>query len=177
MNSVLIVTGMPGSGKDEFVKVAKLLGFKDVHMGDTVKAYASRSGIKMVDKEIGAFATRERLEKGMDIWAKRTGENISNPEKTVVDGLRNIEELEYFKSHFADAVVIAIYTNRDERLRRILKRNRIDDVKNEPELEQRDNRELGWGIGRTISLADHMIVNDGTLEEFKEKAREFLLSQ
>ena len=113
----------------------------------------------------------------MDIWAKRTSENISNPEKTVVDGLRNMEELEYFKSHFVDAVVIAIYTNRDERLRRILKRNRIDDVKNEPELEQRDNRELGWGIGRTISLADHMIVNDGTLEEFKEKAREFLLSQ
>ena len=177
MNHLLIVTGMPGSGKDEFVKVAKSLGFTDVHMGDTVKAYARKSGIRMVDRDIGAFATKERLENGMDIWAKRTAESISNPEKTVVDGLRNTEELVYFKSHFVDAVVIAIYTNRDERLKRILKRNRIDDVKNEPELEQRDNRELGWGIGRTISLADHMIVNYGTLEEFKEKSREFLLTQ
>ncbi len=174
---MIIVTGMPGAGKDEFVKVAKSLGFLDVHMGDTVKSYAKKSGVPLVDKEIGAFATRERKEKGMDIWARRTGENIGNPEKTIVDGLRNMEELEYFRSHFPEAVVVAIYTNRDERLKRILRRNRVDDVKNEPELEQRDNRELGWGIGRTISLADHMIVNDGTLDEFREKARKFLTNQ
>lgn len=174
---MLIVTGMPGSGKDEFVKVAKSLGFTDVHMGDTVKAYARSSGIRLVDREIGAFASKERKQNGMDVWARRTSENIKNPEKTIVDGLRNIEELEYFRTHFPEAVVVAIYTNRDERLRRILKRNRTDDVKSENELEQRDNRELGWGIGRTISLADHMIVNDGTLEEFKEKAKAFLLAQ
>jgi len=34
---MLIVTGMPGSGKDEFVQVAKQLGWMDVHMGNTVK--------------------------------------------------------------------------------------------------------------------------------------------
>ena len=174
---LIIVTGMPGAGKDEFVKVAKSLGFTDVHMGDTVKSYAKKSGVPLVDKDIGAFATRERKENGMDIWAKRTAEGISKPEKTIVDGLRNMEELTFFRSHFPEAVVVAIYTNRDERLKRILRRNRIDDVKSETELEQRDNRELGWGIGRTISLADHMIVNDGTLEEFREKARAFLFTQ
>lgn len=174
---MIIVTGMPGAGKDEFVKVARSLGFKDVHMGDTVKAYARNSGVPLVDKEIGAFATKERKQYGMDIWAKRTGENIKNLEKIIVDGLRNMEELEYFRNHYPEAVVVAIYTNRDERLRRILRRNRVDDVKSETELEQRDNRELGWGIGRTISLADHMIVNDSTLEAFREKARAFLLTQ
>ena len=174
---MIIVTGMPGSGKDEFVKVAKTMGFIDVHMGDTVKAYAKKSGIPLIDRDIGAFATRERQANGMDVWARRTGEGIKNPEKTIVDGLRNMEELEYFRANYPEAVVVAIYTNRDERLKRILKRNRVDDVKSGTELEQRDNRELGWGIGRTISLADHMIVNDGTLEEFKEKARAFLLTQ
>lgn len=174
---MIVVTGMPGAGKDEFVKVARLLGFLDVHMGDTVKACAKEAGIPLKDKEIGAFASKERRENGMDIWAKRTGEKIEHPGKTIVDGLRNTEELDYFRSRFPDTVVVAIYTNRDERLKRILRRNRVDDVKNETELEGRDDRELGWGIGRTISLADHMIVNDGTLEEFKEKAREFLLAQ
>lgn len=171
---MIIVTGMPGAGKDEFVKVARKKGFVDVHMGDTVKAYASRKSVPVTDKDIGAFASRERSSYGMDIWARRTGENITDPDRTVVDGLRNTEELEYFREHFQNVLVVAIYTNKEERLRRILRRNRSDDVRNEPELDSRDNRELGWGIGRTISLADRMIINDGTLEEFKEKVRIFL---
>lgn len=174
---MIIVTGMPGSGKDEFVKVAKGLGFRDVHMGDTVKAYAEKQKVPQTDRDIGAFATFERKDKGMDIWAKRTCEAIEEPERTVVDGLRNIEELQYFRSRFPEVKVVAIYTNREERLRRIILRNRIDDVKNESGLDGRDNRELGWGIGRTISLADHMIINDGTLDEFKQKVLEFLKSQ
>lgn len=171
---MIIVTGMPGSGKDEFVQVAKSLGYLDVHMGDTVKKFAADNNIPLNDKEIGAFATGERRKEGMGIWAKRTGMAISDPSRTIVDGLRNIEELEYFRDNFPDVIVVAIYTNREERLRRILLRHRIDDVKSDRELDNRDDRELGWGIGRTISLADHMIVNDGTLDEFKDRSREFL---
>lgn len=171
---MIIVTGMPGSGKDEFVKVARTMGYTDVHMGDTVKKYAREQGIPVMDREIGAYASGERKKEGMDIWAKRTGMAIENPDSTIVDGLRNTEELQYFRENFPNVTVVAIYANRDERLRRILIRNRADDVKTDYELDSRDNRELGWGIGRTISLADHMIVNDGTLEEFRGKVREFL---
>lgn len=173
---MIIVTGMPGSGKDEFVKVARKMGFVDVHMGDTVKKYASRDNVPVNDAAIGAFASGERKKYGMEIWARRTGESIKDPDNTIVDGLRNTEELHYFRDNYEGAIVVAIYTNREERLRRIIRRNRPDDVKSENELDSRDNRELGWGIGRTISLADHMIVNDGTLEEFRENVRKFLES-
>lgn len=173
---MIILTGMPGSGKDEFVKVARELGYSDVHMGETVKEYVKEAGVPMIDSEIGQFASAERKSHGMDIWAKRTAERINDPEKTIVDGLRNIEELEFFKRHYDSVIVVAIYANRQERLNRILKRNRIDDVRSENELEMRDGRELTWGIGRTISLADHMIVNDGTLEQFHNKVRVFLSS-
>lgn len=172
--NMLIITGMPGAGKDEFVKVAKKRGFVDVHMGDTVKAYAKKAGVAVSDRAIGAFASSQRSEYGMEVWAKRTGENIQEPEKTVVDGLRNTEELQYFRENFPDVMVVAIYTNKEERLRRILRRHRPDDVKSEYELDGRDDRELGWGIGRTISLADKMIINDGTLEEFRGNVRKFL---
>lgn len=171
---MLIITGMPGAGKDEFVKVAKKKGYIDVHMGDTVKSYAKKESVPVTDKDIGKFASGQRSKFGMDVWARRTGENITDPAKTVVDGLRNIEELQYFRENFPDVIVVAIYTNKEERLRRILRRHRPDDVTSEYELDGRDDRELGWGIGRTISLADKMIINDKTLEEFKEKARSFL---
>ena len=170
---MLIITGMPGAGKDEFVKVAKEFGFVDVHMGDTVKKYAAMNKIPLIDSEIGKFATSERRDKGMDIWARRTAESIKDPDKTVVDGLRNDEELSFFRDKFENVKVVAIYTNRQERFKRIIKRAREDDVKTEPEFYERDNRELSWGIGRTISLSDYMIVNDRSLEEFKQDVREF----
>ena len=172
---MIILTGMPGSGKDEFVRVAKELGFSDVHMGETVKEYAKRSGILMSDSDVGKFATEERKNHGMGIWAKRTAERITDPERTVVDGLRNMEELDYFRDNFPHVAVIAIYANRQDRLTRILRRNRSDDVRSEGELESRDGRELSWGIGKTISLADFMLVNDGTLPEYYGKVREFLM--
>jgi len=173
---MLIITGMPGSGKDEFVKVAREFGFVDVHMGDTVKKFALLANVPMTDSDIGKFATSERMTKGMDIWARRTSESIKDPDRTVVDGLRNDEELAYFRQRFNNVKVVAIYTNREDRFKRILKRGRVDDVKTEPEFQERDNRELTWGIGRTISLSDYMIVNDRTLEEFKQDVREFFRS-
>ncbi|MEM0157923.1 MAG: AAA family ATPase [Thermoplasmataceae archaeon] len=171
---MIIVTGMPGSGKDEFIKVARSLGMVDVHMGNTVKDYAKKMGIPENDASIGRYAGDERQKFGMDIWARRTAEKISDPDMTIVDGLRNMEELQYFRSRFHGVRVIAIYANREQRLERILKRNRPDDVKSEIELDARDSRELNWGIGKAISLADYMIVNDGTLEQFKEKSRKLL---
>jgi dephospho-CoA kinase len=72
--------------------------------------------------------------------------------------------------------VIAIYANQEERLRRIKKRSRPDDIKDEAGLVKRDTRELEWGIGRTISLSDFMLVNDRTLQEFRDNAAELLNS-
>ena len=173
---MLIVTGMPGSGKDEFVQVAKKLGWLDVHMGNTVKDYARRQGIAENDSQIGKYASDERKLHGMDIWARRTSEFIREPDRTIVDGLRNIEELEFFRNRFSNVKVIAIYANQEERLRRIQRRSRPDDVKDEAGLNKRDMRELEWGIGRTISLSDFMLVNDRTLEEFRKNSAELLNS-
>ncbi|WP_287960093.1 AAA family ATPase [Acidiplasma sp.] len=168
---MLIITGMPGAGKDEFVKVARSMGFVDVHMGNTVKKYALKNNIKQDDSSIGKYASAERERFGMDIWAKRTAEDIREPDITIVDGLRNCEELEYFKNHFDNIIVIAVFANESERLERILKRDREDDVKSQEGLRKRDSRELSWGIGKVISLADYMIVNDSTLDEYHKNVR------
>ncbi|MCL4438917.1 MAG: flagellar hook-basal body complex protein FliE [Candidatus Thermoplasmatota archaeon] len=173
---MLIVTGMPGSGKDEFVQVAKQLGWMDVHMGNTVKDYAKKHGVPEDDSQIGKFASEERKLHGMDVWARRTSELIKDPDRTIVDGLRNIEELDFFRNKFSNVRVIAIYANQEERLRRIKKRSRPDDIKDEAGLVKRDTRELEWGIGRTISLSDFMLVNDRTLQEFRDNAAELLNS-
>jgi dephospho-CoA kinase len=172
---MLIVTGMPGSGKDEFIKVAKKLGWKDYHMGDIVRKFAQLNKIGSTDSEIGKFANHEREVYGKDIWARRLSDEIDSDEtKTIVDGLRNMEEFDYFKSKFPELILIGIHTDRDERLVRIKKRGRPDDAHNIDDLINRDDRELSWGIGNAISLAEYMIVNDSTLERFKENAAKLL---
>ncbi|MCL4359190.1 MAG: flagellar hook-basal body complex protein FliE [Candidatus Thermoplasmatota archaeon] len=172
--TMILVTGMPGAGKDEFISVANYFGFKDVHMGNTVRKYAVENGIELRDHEVGAFASKEREKHGMHIWAQRTCLYIEDNENTIIDGLRNYEELEYFQKKFSTLSVVAIFANRRDRLSRIMKRNRPDDIKSEAELLDRDNRELSWGLGNLIALADYMLVNDSTLEVFKDRTSEFM---
>lgn len=171
---MIIVTGMPGAGKDEFIKVANSLGITDVHMGNSVRKYAKENGIASNDNGIGSFATGERKKFGMDIWARRTSESVTDPDNTMVDGLRNYEELVYFREKYENLKVVAIFANRKNRLTRILKRGRSDDITSVEGLVQRDDRELSWGIGNVISLADYMIVNDCSLEDFRTRSEQFI---
>ncbi len=168
-------TGMPGAGKSEAVSIAKSLGFEIVSMGDVVREEAIKRGIPLEDSRIGRFATEEREKHGNDIWAKRTADKVKG-NFIVIDGIRSIDEVESFRREFGkDFVLIAIYTKGEERLQRILRRAREDDVRNMEELENRDERELGWGIGNAIAKADIMIVNDSTLEDFRGRVKKMLL--
>jgi len=38
---------------------------------------------------------------------------------------------------------------------------------------ERDLRELGIGMGSVISVADYMIVNEGSIEQLKQKVMRF----
>ncbi len=171
-------TGMPGTGKSEAVNVARNMGFEIFSMGDTVREEAHKNRIPVGDSSIGQFATEERKRYGKDIWAKRTAEKIkrSSCRFIVIDGIRSIDEIDFFRDEFRkNFVLIAIHTKSEDRLQRILKRAREDDVKSMEELENRDDRELGWGIGGAIAKADIMVVNDSSLEKFRENVREVLL--
>ena len=42
--------------------------------------------------------------------------------------------------------------------------------------DARDSREMGWGLANVIALSDHLIVNDGSLEKFREEASAYLRS-
>jgi dephospho-CoA kinase len=41
-------------------------------------------------------------------------------------------------------------------------------------LEERDKRELRWGLGAVIAAADIIISNEGSIDEFRDKIRKTL---
>ncbi len=166
----LCVTGMPGSGKEVFLEEASRKGLSVVRMGDVVREEADRLGIDLTDADVGGMATREREVHGSDIWARRTLERIRT-DRVVIDGLRSLEELDAFAARFRkDLVLVAVHASQATRYRRIAERARRDDITSEDAFRTRDRRELRWGLGGVIALADVVVVNEGDLAKFQAQA-------
>ncbi len=170
---IIAFTGMPASGKTEAVQLAKDKGIPVIRMGDLVWEETKRQGKPLNDKNVGSMANNMRKEFGMDVWAKRTVEKIHSLKKAphlVIDGVRNMEEIEYFKKELGlDFFVVAIDAPDDLRRKRAIVRGRTDDSKDLKGLEERDKREISWGLQKVIADADIVIPNNGSLDQFRKQ--------
>ena len=170
---LLILTGMPGSGKEEFLKVAHESGISFLRMGDVVRLrYPDRSADQR-NMCIGEYAESERHKHGYDIWAKRSLEKM-NSGILLVDGCRSMEEVNAFRSLTDDVTVIAIHSSPSVRYERLARRKRNDAPSNIHEFNERDEREIRWGLAKTIALADIMIYNGYSLEDFRKSSADVL---
>ena len=175
---IIAFTGMPCSGKSEAVQIAKDKGFLILRMGDMVWEETKNQGLELNDKNVGKVANDMREKYGMDIWAQRTVKKIKaigKKDQIVIDGIRNIEEINFFKKELSnDFVIIAIDASDELRKKRALSRGRKDDSSNIKDFEERNKRELRWGLGKVITSADIVISNEGGIAEFKDKIRKVL---
>lgn len=170
---IIAFTGMPASGKTEAVQLAKDKGIPVIRMGDLVWEETKRQGKPLNDKNVGSIASSMRKEYGMNIWAKRSVEKIHSMKKSshlVIDGVRNMEEIEFFKKELGmDFLVVAIDAPDELRRKRVIARGRTDDSKNLKDLVERDKREICWGLQKVIADADIVIPNNGSLDQFRKQ--------
>ncbi|KAA0004997.1 MAG: flagellar hook-basal body complex protein FliE [Thermoplasmata archaeon] len=176
---VIAFTGLPFSGKTEAVNVAREMGINVIRMGDFVWEEVKKRGLELNDKNVGRIANELREKYGREIWAKRTVEKIKeikNMDSLVIDGIRNSEEVDYFKKKLGrDFILIAIHAPKNERIKRALSRRRDDDVKDIEEFEKREKRELKWGLDSVIASSDVIITNDESLDKFRSKMKNKLM--
>ena len=175
---LIAFVGMPASGKSEASAVARSLNIPVVSMGDRVRAEATKRGLPLTDENIGGTGSVLRREEGMGAIAKRCVPEIraQRGEMIIIDGIRNIEEINFFKKQFGkDFKLIAIHAPFETRFERVKKRARSDDMISIGELKRRDDREKGWGLEEAMELADTALNNTGSIEEFREEIRNLLL--
>lgn len=173
---VIGVTGMSGSGKATVKQVAEAVGYSAVVMGDEVREEAKRRNIESTPENLGELMLKLREEEGLAAIAKRCIPKIENAKSSIVivDGVRSLQEVEEFKKHFRNFTLIAVHASPQTRFQRLYHRERSDAPRSWQTFADRDVRELNVGLGAVVAMADYMIVNEGTKEQSKQKAREVL---
>jgi dephospho-CoA kinase len=172
---IVIVTGMPGSGKSRIVKEFERRGFPSVSLGDIVREETIKRGLELTKENVAKVSIRLRQELGQNAVAKLAVEKVralleKNP-LVVIDGVRSLDEVGTFRGAFPgeEIVIIAVHTPPRLRFERLRARGRHDDPQTWEDFEERDWKELRFGIGGVIAMADYMLINDGSKEEYDEK--------
>jgi len=173
---VIGLTGMPGAGKSVFVEAAKSVGYVAVSMGDVIREETQRRGLELNPQNVGRVMLDLRREGGDNVIAERCVPKIEVQSscRVVIDGLRSLSEVGVFRASFAGFRLIAVHAASEVRFGRLCLRGRSDDPKTFEVFCERDMRELGVGLGNTIALAEHVVVNDESIEVFNTEVKKYL---
>jgi len=170
VKKLILITGMSGSGKTTLADKFRGRGVAVVTMGDVIRGLAREKGLPPTPKNLGRLATGIRDEGGDDAVAKLCVEKIEGmPDDIVlVDGIRSIREVEVFSDRF-DVASVAVFAHQETRFARLTARGRSDDPKELATFKARDDRELSFSLGHAIALADYIVHNEGSLEDFEDE--------
>jgi dephospho-CoA kinase len=175
---VIGVVGLPASGKGEFSKIAAGMGIPVIVMGDMIRNAVRAAGLEPNDTNFGATANRLRSERGMDAIAQLCIPEIQAKTESLVlvDGIRGDTEVALFRRSFPGFSLISIDSSFENRLARIAARARSDDFTTADALHNRDERELSWGLGNALKIADLHVKNEGTLDQFTHEVHDLLIT-
>jgi dephospho-CoA kinase len=173
---VIGLAGMPGSGKSIVVEVACEMGFALVVMGDVVRQETLKLGLELTPQNVGKVMLQLREEGGSNIIAEKCIPKIIEQKspKVIVDGLRSLNEADAFKARFSKFNLVAVHASPETRFARLFSRRRSDDPDGWGVFYERDLRELSVGLGNVIAMAQHVIVNDNSVEQFKIQVKNTL---
>ena len=176
-NKVVVgIAGMPGAGKGVFQRTIENMGYPVVTMGDVVRTEVKRRNLAPTPENMGKVMLNLRELDGPAAIAKQcipvlkqtTGKIV------VIDGIRSLVEVDEFKKEFPNFVLVAVHASPKTRYNRLYRRRRSDDPPDWNTFMERDLRELGIGMGSVISVADYMIINEGTITQLKQNVMQFI---
>ncbi|ENN95602.1 hypothetical protein J422_06937 [Methanocaldococcus villosus KIN24-T80] len=172
------VTGMPGAGKNAVYNIAEELDIPIVSMGDVVRYETKKRSLPLTPENVGNIAIKLREEFGNEAIAvvtlKYIEEHFKDKEIIIIEGIRSLYEVNYFRKHYP-LVLIAIHSSPITRFERLKRRGREDDPNTWDVFVERDLRELKFGIGEAIAIADFMVVNEDGYEEYLNNLKEVIL--
>jgi len=178
--SVIGITGGFGSGKTTAASFFESKGFPKITLSGFLEKEAKKRGLLITRKNLQDIGNQWRRRQGGGILAKKAlgFAKERGAKKIVVDGIRNIKEVEEFRSE--RFVLIAIEVSDEARFERLKKLKRREDLTWElfKKLDRRDMGEseesFGLQLRACMEMADIHLINEGSMAEFKKKLDKLL---
>ena len=171
MPLAVIVVGMPASGKNFARHYAEENGINYLSTGDIVRIECASRGLDMNSENMALVSDdlRSRDSAELTRWLlDRVEGDMPHEPVVILEGMRSWEEIQLARSRM-NVEVVAFVVGRETRKERFMARGREDD---DPRLfHRRDWREVKYGVGEAIALADHYVLNDSSVEETVENLR------
>ena len=167
--------GLPGSGKSTAIEAISELG-TIIMMGDVIRNEARKKGLIHTDENLGKIAQELRKNGGDEIVAEKCVEIIKECKKSpiIIDGIRSLAEVNVFRKYWKFPV-IAIVADDKLRINWITHRARLDDSKSKSDIEERDKREINFGLNDVINSADHIIKNNSSITDLQIKTKAIIM--
>jgi len=170
MKKVIIIVGMPGSGKSLGANIlGKKLKAKPVHSGNIIRDEIKKRGWKYTpetDRKIQTYFHSKGREKLLikKLWSKvkKKKGNI------IIEGMRSPKQLRYLRKH-TDYIIVAVKSPFVIRAKRAMKRKRFGVLQTMKYLRQRDKNETNLGVRKLINIADYKISNKTTKKRLENK--------
>lgn len=178
--TIIGITGTLGAGKGTVVEYLKQHGFEHFSAREFITDEVRRRGIPVSRDTMTPVANDMRAKNGHDFIAIGLYELASKQGgDAVIESLRTPGECKYLKGK-GDFVLLAVDADRKLRYQRALSRgSETDDVSFE-EFVAHEEREMTsddpnkQNIAACIKLADYVLINNGTREEFDKQIEDVL---
>lgn len=176
--SIIGITGPFGSGKTTASEYFQKKGYKVVVLSSFLEAEAKKRKLPITRKTLQDLGNEWRKLYGYSILMEKALKSAKHEEKIVIDGIRNVGELELLKRK--KGTLLAIVADRKvryERLKNLKRREKLTQAL----FEKLDLRDLGINEKITglqtafcIALADVFIDSNTGIQDFQKKLENFL---
>lgn len=178
---IIAFVGLAGSGKTAAADYVSSKGYPKVNFGTIVLDAMTAAGLEHTQENEKPFRLDLREKNGKDYLVKQIIKQIhdlisAGQYRIVVDGLYSWTEYKIMKSEFpGELTVVAVVATKKQRHRRLI--NRPVRPLSQFEADQRDWSEIeDLEKGGPIAVADHYIMNDGTIDDLHQKI-DYLLTE
>lgn len=170
---IIGLTGRNASGKGEAAGFLQKQGFIYYSLSDVIRDHIKAAGEDVTREKLIETGRRLRSEEGLGYLAREILSRLEFGQNYVVDSFRNPVEVEIFRTR-REFSLLAVTASPETRFERIRRRNREADPQTMEEFlalekaEEENEREEGQKLAETESRADHLIENEGSLENLHQ---------
>jgi dephospho-CoA kinase len=170
------LTGTNGAGKGEVAAFYRARGYAYASLSDILRDELRARGAEITRDSLILVGNELRRRFGPDVLARRTMERTSGP--AVIDSIRNMAEVAFFRAR-EGFVLLAVDAPIEVRFARVSARGRNEsagtlEAFRKKEDEERAGGEAAQQLEACLVAADHLVWNDGTIEDLHRKLEELL---